>query len=480
MDRTLVDPDALAAKADDDALPVIEPATGERLTAVRAAGAADVRAAVREAANAQRHWALAAPAERAEVLRKAALTLAEAEAEATQWLVREGGAVRGKAKAEIGAVLDELWAAAALPLQAHGELLPAVSGEVSIGRRLPLGVVGVISPWNFPMLLGLRAVAPALALGNAVVLKPDPHTPVSGGVFPAAVFAEAGLPPGVLQVVCGDAEPGEALVDHPDVPMIAFTGSTAVGRRIGEAGGRALKRVSLELGGNNALIVLDDADLEAAAAAGAWGAFTHQGQVCMTAGRHIVLESVADRYLDLLAARAEAMVVGDPWADDSVHLGPLIDDRQARRVHDIVQASVAAGATVLAGGTVSGRYHRPTVLAGVTPEMPAFTEEIFGPVAPVIVVRDEDEAVEAANATDYGLVAGVLTGSTARGLAVAERLRTGIVHVNDQTVNDNAHVPFGGRGASGNGSRYGARHSWDEFTQWQWLTARSTPPRYFG
>ncbi|WP_260634835.1 aldehyde dehydrogenase family protein [Streptomyces angustmyceticus] len=452
-------------------VPVTEPATGAVLGGLPDDTADDVRDAVRAASAAQPAWAALPPAARADVLRRAALVLAENRAEAARWLVRESGSVRGKAEHEVGSVLDELWAASALPTQPYGELLPDTPGRHSFARRVPLGVVAVISPWNVPLLLGARAVLPALALGNAVVLKPDPRTRVCGGRLLAALLDRAGVPADVFRLVDGGAEVGRALVEDPAVAMVAFTGSTEVGRRIGADTGRLLKRSSLELGGNNALLVLDDADPAAAASLAAWGAFFHQGQVCMAAGRHIVLESVAEEYLHHLSRRADGLTVGDPWQED-VSLGPLIDEAQAARVQRIVDASVAAGATVRAGGTRRGPMFRPTVLAGVTPGMPAFTEEIFGPVAPVVVVPGVDEAVEVANRTSYGLVASVLTGSPERGTAVAKRLATGIVHVNDHTIDDNAFVPFGGWGASGNGSRHGAGRSWEEFTQWQWLTVR--------
>ena len=381
----------------------------------------------------------------------------------------------GKAAFEVQLVLGELWEAAALPTQPWGHLLPTSEpGRESIARRVPLGVVGVISPWNFPQILSVRAVAPALALGNAVILKPDVQTPVSGGILVARLFEAAGLPEGLLHVLPGDAEAGSALTEDPNVAMIAFTGSTAVGRKVGEAAGRSLKRVSLELGGNNALIVLDDADLEVASSAGAWSAFLHQGQVCMTAGRHIVMAGVADEYLERLAARAAGLPVGDPNVEQ-VALGPLINERQLANVDRIVTQTVEAGAVVRAGGTHDKLFYKPTVLAGVTAKMPAFREEIFGPVAPVVVVQDEAEAIAVANDTEYGLVAAIQTGSRDRGRAVADQLRTGIVHVNDQTLNNDAYAPFGGTGASGNGSRFGSQSSWDEFTQWQWLTLRDQP-----
>jgi benzaldehyde dehydrogenase (NAD) len=449
-----------------------EPATGAVLAEVGLAGAEDVAAAVAVAAAAQPAWAARTGPERAALLRRAARVLEDNHEEFETWLVREGGAVPGKAAFEVQLVLGELWEAAALPTQPWGHLLPSSEpGRESIARRVPLGVVGVISPWNFPQILSVRAVAPALALGNAVILKPDPHTPVSGGVLVARLFEEAGLPEGLLHVLPGDAEAGAALAEHPGVAMIAFTGSTAVGRQVAEAAGRSLKRVSLELGGNNALIVLDDADVDVASSAGAWSAFLHQGQICMTAGRHIVLEAVADQYLERLAARASGLPVGDPNLEQ-VALGPLINESQLRHVDRIVTQTVEAGAEVRAGGTHEGLFYRPTVLAGVTTKMPAFREEIFGPVAPVVVVRDDAEAVAVANDTEYGLVAAIQTGSVDRGRAMADQLRTGIVHVNDQTLNNDAFAPFGGIGASGNGSRFGSQSSWDEFTQWQWLTLR--------
>jgi benzaldehyde dehydrogenase (NAD) len=449
-----------------------EPATGETLAEVGLANAADVAAATSAARAAQPEWAATPGPERAALLRRAARILEDGHEEFETWLVREGGAIPGKAAFEVQLVLAELWEAAALPTQPWGLLLPpSEAGRESIARRVPLGVVGVISPWNFPQILSVRAVAPALALGNAVVLKPDVQTAVAGGVLIARLFEVAGLPDGVLHVLPGGAEAGAALTEDPNVAMISFTGSTAVGRSVGETAGRTLKRVSLELGGNNALIVLDDADLDVASSAGAWGAFLHQGQVCMTAGRHIVVESVADEYLDRLAKRAANLPVGNPHTDQ-VALGPLINERQVANVDRIVTSSVAAGAEVRAGGTFDRLFYSPTVLAGVTTDMPAFREEIFGPVAPVVVVRDDDEAVRVANDTEYGLVAAIQTGSVGRGRAVAERLRTGIVHINDQTLNNDAYAPFGGTGASGNGARFGSQSSWDEFTQWQWITQR--------
>src|SRR6266699_1835454 len=265
------------------------------------------------------------------------------------------------------------------------------------------------------------------ALGNAVLLKPDVQTPVSGGALIAQLFEVAGLPPGVLHILPGDAETGEALVLDRNVNMISFTGSTAAGRRVGELAGRGLKRVSLELGGNNAYIVLDDADVEKAVAAGAFGSYFFQGQICFTAGRHLVHERAADRYIELLKARTRDLRVGDPFRDQ-VDLGPMINERQAARVERIVQESVAAGAILAVGGRREGLFFEPTVMTAVTPEMPVFKEEIFGPVAPVTVFHSDDEAVELANMTEYGLVASVHSASPTRALRTANHLHTAMVH----------------------------------------------------
>ncbi|MFI7504823.1 benzaldehyde dehydrogenase [Streptomyces sp. NPDC049687] len=459
------------SSVDGPAAEVVEPATGQVLARVAPAGAQDVRRAAARAGQAQPAWEATGHRERIAVLRRAAALLLEHREEFTRWLVRESGSVRPKAEHEIESVYDELLAAAALPGQPPGLLMPPVPGRTSAAHRVPVGVVGVISPWNVPLVLSLRAVAPALALGNAVVLKPDVRTAVCGGVLVARLFEEAGLPQGVLQVLPGGPDAGEALVDAPEVAMVAFTGSTAVGRVIGERAGRALKRTSLELGGKNPLIVLEDADLDAAARIGAFSSFFHQGQVCMSAGRHVVVESVADAYAERLCAAAKELTVGDPWTED-VHLGPLIDTGQADRVDRIVAESVTAGARLLAGGRDRGPFYLPTVLDEVPRDSRAYREEIFGPVAAVVRVRDETEAVEVANDTEYGLSAAVLSADPRRGADVAGRVRAGMVHVNEPTVEDDAYVPFGGLGASGNGSRHGAPTHWEEFTEWRWVTVR--------
>jgi benzaldehyde dehydrogenase (NAD) len=459
-------------------LEVSDKATDEVLAVVGAASPADVRRAAEVARDAQTEWALTPGKERAGVLRRAAALLGERAEEVTSWIVRETGSIGPKAGWELEYAIERLHATAALCIQPYGELVaPAERGQTSIAQRLPVGVVGQITPWNAPLALALRALAPALALGNAVVLKPDPQTPICGGLLLASILEQAGLPEGLVHVLPGGAETGEAIVTDPLVAMVTFTGSSRVGRRVGQLAGGALKKVSLELGGNNAIIVLDDADVEAASSAGSFGSFFHQGQICMTAGRHLVHEPVADAYREALARRARALPVGNPHTDE-VAIGPMINDRQLERVERIVAETTAAGARILAGGTRDGRYYPATVLDAVAPDTPAFTEEIFGPVAPITTFASEEEAIELANRTEYGLVAAIQTGNPARGLALARGLHAGMIHINDQTIADEPNAPLGGVGASGNGGRFGSMAEWDEFTQWQWVTIRDTPKTY--
>ena len=406
------------------------------------------------------------------VMRAATASLEDNTAEICEWLVREAGSIPQKAQFEVQASIGECLQGAELCSEETGLLLPSLTpGRRSIARRVPVGVVGVIAPWNFPLILAMRSVAPALALGNAVLLKSDPNTPVCGGVVVARIFEQAGLPDGVLSVFSGGPEAGEALVSDPNVRMISFTGSTTIGRKVGETAGRHLKRVALELGGSNPFIMLDDADLDAAASAGAWGSSLHQGQICMAAGRHIVHERIAEQYLRKLTERAARLSVGNPHTDP-VALGPIINERQAANVQRIVDATVDAGATALVGGRRDGLFFPATVLSDLRPEMPAWAQEIFGPIAPVMTVATDEEAVVLANATDLGLSAAIQSSSPERAQALAARLHAGMIHINDQTVNDEPQAPFSGFGASGNGIAFGGPASHESFTEWQWLTSR--------
>jgi benzaldehyde dehydrogenase (NAD) len=457
--------------------PVIEPATGEEIGRAGIAVPADVAKAASAAAAAQQDWAARPHTQRSAILRRAAdLWLANA-AEIESWVIRETGKIPPAAQFETHVATEEIYEAATLPSRPYGELIPSEKPRLSFAERVPVGVVGVIAPFNFPQILAIRSVAPALALGNAAVLKPDPRTAVSGGVVLARVFEEAGLPEGLLQVLPGGADVGEALITEPLVRIISFTGSTAAGRRVGELAGRLLKRVHLELGGNSALVILDDADLDLAASAGAWGSFLHQGQICMTTGRHLVHESVYDAYVAKLAEKASHLPVGNP-ATEQVALGPIIDERQRDKVHNMVTASVDAGARLAAGGTYERLFYRPTVLADVAPEMPAYASEVFGPVAPVVRFATPDEAARLAADTEYGLSLGILTRDVMKGLELARKIPTGIVHINEQTVDDEPNIPFGGILASGTGARFGGTANLDAFTDTRWVTVRGDIEQY--
>ncbi|GGM24330.1 aldehyde dehydrogenase [Micromonospora sonchi] len=457
---------------------VRSPATGEEIGLVGVADADDVARACARAAAAQQAWAATGYTERAAVLRRAGALWEQHAAEVGDWVVRESGSIPPKGVLETTTAAQECYEAATLPSHSLGEIIPSAQPRLSLARRLPVGVVGVISPFNAPLILAIRSVAPALALGNAVVLKPDLRTAVCGGLSIARVFEEAGLPEGLLHVLPGGVATGEALVADPHVRVISFTGSSAAGRKVGEAAARHLKRAHLELGGNSALVVLDDADLDLAVSAGAWGSFLHQGQICMTTGRHLVHESLAERYVAELAAKADHLPVGDP-AKEQVALGPIIDEAQRDKIHSLVTASVDAGARLAAGGTYDGLFYRPTVLADVTPDTPAYAQEVFGPVAPVLTFTDLDEAAALAGASEYGLSLGILSRDVMKAMALAERIPSGIVHINDQTVSDEAVAPFGGVGASGTGSRFGgAAANVEAFTETQWLTVQGDITRY--
>src|SRR5215207_6196178 len=436
----------------------LNPYSGEVVATVAAGTREDARRAVEAAQAAFPAWSQTPPAERQRIFLAAADILDRRADEVVGLLTRETGCcIYGFGMFQLGFVPGLLRQAAALAYSPIGQILPAdLPGAMAMGLRRPVGVVGAIFPWNAALILSARGIAAPLALGNTVVAKPSEESPFVGGLLWGEIFAEAGLPDGVLNIVThapGEAGPiGEELVEHPAVRRINFTGSTATGRKLAEAAGRNLKRMVLELGGDNPLLVLDDADLDYAVDASAFGAYLHQGQICMSARRLLVDRRIADDYLDRLAAKTAGLTVGDPAVPGTV-IGPLINQRALDTVEGRVREAVAGGAKVLADS------ERARV-------------ETFGPVATVEVVDGADDAVARANATAYGLAAGVLTGDPDRGLAVADRLQAGIVHVNDQPVGDEPQMPFGGVKDSGWG-RFGGQAAVDEFTELKWVTVQS-------
>ena len=460
------------------------PASGELWAEIPDGTREDAQKAVEAAAAAQTEWAAMPHPQRAAYLLNVADILEKRKMDFVNALIDEGGAWIGKGMFESGYVPGIFRAAAAAVYQMTGEILPSDHGKVSMVVRQPLGVVTVISPWNFPLLLSSRGLAVAMAVGNAVVLKPSEETPVAGGLLIAELFEEAELPPGVFNVITCSRESvaavGDELTTHPQVAGISFTGSTVVGRQVAAKAGELLKKVCVELGGKDALIILDDADMERALNAATFGTFMHQGQICMSVERIIVDESIAEEFTERFVEKVKTLNFGDLREMPNV-IGPIINQRQLDNIHGQVTEAVEQGAKLLVGGTHEGLFYQPTVLTNVTPEMRVFQEETFGPVAPIITVKGVDEAVALANDSEYGLSAGIITRDEEKGLAVARRLQTGMAHVNCSSVNDEPHVPFGGVKNSGVG-RHGGKASIETFTESRWLTlergGRQYPPPF--
>ena len=469
--------DAEAGDVFDD----LDPFTGDVVARVAAGGREDARRAVESAAEAFPTWSQTPPAQRQGVLLKAADVLESRRDEVVSWLARETGCTFGFGMFQMGFVPGLFRQAAALAYAPIGQVIPSDHGVFSMSVRRPAGVVGAIAPWNAALILSARSIAAPLALGNTVVLKPSELSPYVGGLLWGEIFTEAGLPPGVLNIVThapGDAgEIGDELVENPAVRRINFTGSTATGRKLAEAAGRNLKRVVLELGGYNPLIVLRDADLEYAVNASAFGAFLHQGQICMSARRIVVERPIADEFVRRLAEKTSGLKAGDPKEPDTI-IGPLINESALETVKDRVREAVAKGARVLAGGEAEGSVYRATLLADVPEDAEFAKVETFGPVAAIEIVDSEDEAVARANATSYGLASGIITSDADKGLALAQRIEAGIVHVNDQPVGDEPQMPFGGVKDSGWG-RFGGTAAIDEFTETHWVTVGGPHPYPF-
>ncbi len=454
---------------------VKDPFTGETVATAPAGGADDAARAIDAAQAAFQAWAATPPAVRQGIFLKAADVLESRSHEIVAALARETGATFGFGMFQMHFVPGLFRQAAALPYQPIGTVIPSDTGAFSMGVRKPVGVVAAIAPWNAALILSARSIAAPLALGNTVVLKPSELSPWAGGLLWGEIFAEAGLPEGVLNIVThapGAAGPiGEAFTSHPAVRRINFTGSTATGRRLAEAAGKNLKRVVLELGGYNPLIVLADAEVEYAVNAAAFGAFLHQGQICMSARKVLVERPIADEFTRRLADKAKTLKAGDPKEHDTI-IGPLINADAVAMVKGRVDEAVAKGAKVLAGGDAVGNCYQATVVTDVPADSELATHETFGPVLAVEVVDSADEAVARANATSYGLAAGIITSDVDGGLALAQQVEAGIVHVNDQPVGDEPQMPFGGVKDSGWG-RFGGQAAIDEFTELRWVTVQS-------
>ena len=454
----------------------LNPMTGEVASTAPAMQAADMAAIAARAAAAQPAWGALGPNARRAVLMKAAAALEARKGDFVAAMMGEIGATAGWAMFNLTLAASMVREAAALTTQIAGEVIPSDKpGCLAMALREPVGVILGIAPWNAPIILGVRAIAVPLACGNAVILKASEQCPRTHALIIEA-FAEAGFPEGVVQVVTNapaDApEVVAALIDAPEVRRINFTGSTAVGRIIATRAAQHLKPCLLELGGKAPLIVLDDADLDEAVKAAAFGAFMNQGQICMSTERIIVVEAVAQAFAEKFAAKVQTMAVGDP-RQGQTPLGAVVDAKTVAHCTALVEDALAHGARLLTGGPTTQNVLMPAhVVDGVTPTMRLFRDESFGPVVGVIHAADEAHAIELANDSEYGLSAAVFTRDTARGLRAARQIRSGICHVNGPTVHDEAQMPFGGVGASGYG-RFGGRQGIDSFTETRWITVET-------
>ena len=454
------------------------PYNGEAIAEFKLANLADLDEAYRSAAAAQKIWAEVNPFEKRAILEKAITWVERHEAEITDIIIEELGGTGLKAFFEIGLVKNIIKEASTFPLRMKGEILPsAVDGKENRLYRIPAGVVGVISPFNFPFFLSMRSVAPALGAGNGVVLKPHDDTPITGGTLVARVFEECGLPKGLLNVIMADIrEIGDAFVEHPIPRIISFTGSEGVGRHIGSVAGRCLKKAILELGGNSALIVMADADLDYAINAAVFSRFTHQGQICMCANRVLVHRSMYGQFVEKYVGRVSKLKVGDP-RNPETELGPLINKAQADTLSKQIQKAVDEGAKVALRGKVEGTLATPTVFTDVRPDMWVAQNEMFGPAVCVIPFDTPEEAVRVANDSPFGLSGAIHTRDVEWGAELAKQIDSGMVHVNDGTINDEPLVAFGGEKASGVG-RLNGKWALEEFTTLKWVSVQHKPRHY--
>ena len=450
----------------------LNPYTQDTIFTLQAASTADVDAAYVAADKAFQQSAIKSVELRQQILQKLQHVIQVRQDEIIDWLILESGSTRFKAGLEVGAALSIIQESQKFPEQIKTEQLESKDPQrKSLVLRKPLGVIGVISPWNFPFHLSMRSVATAIACGNSVVLKPASDTPVTGGTLLGKLFEEAGLPAGVLNVVSGaGSEIGDYFVEHPIPKMISFTGSTEVGQKVGSKAlaSPRIKRLALELGGNAPLVILDDADLDLAVELTIMGRFMHQGQICMSTNRVIVDASIHDAYVEKLLERVKTVAVGDPNLEETI-IGPIINQSQVKKHQRIIQSAKEQGAELVYEGGIEGNLVYPHIFTGIAPESPLAQEESFGPILPILKARDEAHALKLANDTRFGLSSAVCTSNIERGVHFTEQLDIGMTHINSISVADQANAPFGGEKNSGLG-RFNGRWIFEEFSRTHWLT----------
>jgi len=454
------------------------PYNGNKIAEFKLGNLADLDEAYRSAASAQKIWQEVNPFEKRAILEKSITWIEQHEADITDIIIEELGGTALKAFFEIGIVKNIIKEASTYPLRMKGEIIPStVDGKENRLYRVPVGVVGVISPFNFPFFLGMRSVATALGAGNGVVLKPHNDSVITGGTLVAKVFEETGIPKGLLNVIVADIrEIGDAFVEHPIPRIISFTGSEGVGRHIGGVAGRCLKKAVLELGGNSALIVLPDADLEQALNAAVFSRFTHQGQICMSANRILVHRSLYAQFLEKYVARVSNLKVGDP-RNPETDLGPLMNKAQVDTLAKQIQKGTDEGARVALRGKTDGNLVSPTIFADVHSDMSIAQDEMFGPAVCVMPFETAEEAVRIANQSAFGLSGAIHTRDVEYGAELAKQIDSGAIHVNDGTINDDPLVAFGGEKASGVG-RLNGKWALEEFTTLKWVSVQHKPRHY--
>lgn len=456
------------------------PLTGEVASSAIAMQAADIPAVCEKAEKGFAAWSKLGPNARRATLTTAAGALEAKQAAFVDAMMNEIGATQGWAMFNLMLAASMLREAASITTQVGGEVIPSDKpGCLAMAVREPVGVILGIAPWNAPIILGVRAVATALACGNSVILKASETCPRTHALIIEAL-EEAGFPEGTVNVVTNAPESAAevvgALIDHPAVKRINFTGSTEVGRIVARRAAEHLKPCLLELGGKAPLVVLEDADLDEAVKAAAFGAYMNQGQICMSTERLVVVDAVADQFAKKMAEKVKSMATGDP-REGKTPLGAVVDASTVDRVNALIEDAESKGAAVLAGGKADSVLMPATLVDRVDDGMKLYRDESFGPVVAMIRAKDEDDAIRIANDSEYGLSAAVFTTDAARGLRVARQIRSGICHVNGPTVHDEAQMPFGGVGASGYG-RFGGKAGIDSFTELRWITVESEPGHY--
>ena len=445
-----------------------DPSDGSVFAKVHFAGEVEIEIALEKAEAAQKEWAALLPEVREAVLLKAADYLAAHMEQFAERLIHESGSAFMKTMGELEECINIFRTAAGECRRVDGKLYPAdIPGQVSAFIPQPLGIVLGIAPFNYPVLLALNKVAPAIAAGNAFLLKPSSDTPVTGLMI-AECLEAAGLPKGVLSVLPMSSSLAEKVISDKRVKMVAFTGSTAAGKKIAVKAAEHLTKCALEMGGKNPVIVLKDYDIDKAVTICAFSGFFHQGQICMAGSRVIVEEPVYDVFCSALKTKAEEVKLGPPENPDTI-IGPLIHEEKCIFIDELIQDAVGKGAKVLTGGTHEGPYYAPTVVADVSADMRIFYEECFGPVIVVVKASDENEALALCNDNEYGLSAALLTNDLSKALSIAPQIEAGMIHVNDSTVMGSRRAPFGGVKSSGMG-REDSAFSIDEFTEKKWVT----------